>query len=130
MQTKQTNALNSATNLSVLMAKYIAFMNSVQAYLADYNQSTWDAVWSQLPTAEVNADGTLGTADGTPNNARPITVPAGAPLLMSRNDLIGAKALLDVLNTLYTQAGGTVSVPAQAPAKTAALLAPNTTGQA
>lgn len=77
-----------------------------------------------MPTAATNADGTIGVADGSPNGANRITAPVGSPLLMSRNQLITAKALIDTLTTLYTQAGGTIAVPNQSPATTAALLAP------
>lgn len=127
MQTPQSNACASATNLAALMGQYAAFMKAVNQWLTDYNQNTWDTYWAQLPTAATNADGTIGAADGTPTSTHVITVPSGSPLNMTRNQLITAKALLSSLQTLYSQAGGTLTVPNQAPAQTAALIAPNIT---
>lgn len=122
MNTPQNNAIASAQALASIMGQYISLMNSINAYLTDYNINVWDTYWAQLPTAAVSADGTIGSADGTPTSTHPITVPSGSPLLMTRNQLITAKALAGTLQTLYTQAGGTLNVPNQSPATTAAIL--------
>lgn len=126
MNTPQVSACNSAVQLSQLMADYILFMKSINAWLNDYNQNTWDTIWAQLPTAATNADGTVGTADGTPMSTHVITAPSGSPLYVTRNQLITAKTLASTLATLYTQAGGSLTVPNQAAAQTASIIAPNT----
>lgn len=125
MQTPQANAIKAAQSLASLMTSYVSFMNAVTAWRADNSVNTWDAIWVQMPTAATNADGTIGVPDVIPVSTNRITVPAGSPLLMTRNQLITAKSLLDTLVTLYGQAGGTLAVPNQSPATTAALLAPS-----
>jgi hypothetical protein len=125
MDTPQVNAVKSANQLASLMGQYIQFMKAANAWLADNDRNTWESTWANLPTAATNADGTIGAADQAPTSGRLITVPAGSPLLMSRNQLVKAKDLLTTLQTLYTQAGGTVAAPAQPASQIAASVAPN-----
>lgn len=129
MPTPQQQAVASAQNLAALAAQVIHLGNAIDSWLKDYNQNIWDTYWNAMPTAAISTDGTIaGSNDVSPNAAHPINVPVATPLLMSRNQLITAKTAVSTLQTLFAQAGGTLTVPNQAIVQTCALIAPNTIG--
>lgn len=129
MPTKQANAIAAAQSLQQLVSRLIGLYDAAQAWSTDYNQNVWDTVWSAMPTVNINADGTPAASnDATPNTAHPINVPTGAPLLISRNDLINAVTLLQSFQTFMTFTTGTISAPSQTNIKSASLVAPNTVG--
>lgn len=78
-------------------------------------------------TLSANYNGSTASAAGwntsTPNSAHPIFAPY---LLLSRNSLITAKTALSTLQTVFSQAAGTVTMPNQTILQTAAILAPGT----
>lgn len=108
MANKQDRAVAAANQLIQIAAQMLAVRQAAQAYLAQDTSENYDAVFSAMPTAVFNADGTVGTADGSPVLTHPISVPAGAPLLRSRNQLNSMKLLLsDFMNFLNNAAVAT-----------------------
>jgi hypothetical protein len=118
----QTSALNGANAVIALMQQFVSLNQAVTTFMADYNQNNWDTYWQQMATVAVNADGSPGAADGTVNTAHPINLPAGAPILVSRSALINGVSMLQLFQTFMSQAAGTITMPAQANAKTAYLV--------
>lgn len=127
MPTPQQQAIVSAQNLQALAAQVIHITNAADAWLKDYNQNLWDTYWNALPTAPINADGTISaTLDTDPVAGHPIAVPSQAPLLISRTQLVNAQAAMAALQSILQTENQQVTTPAQAIVKTLALLAPNT----
>jgi len=119
----QTNALNSASQLVALMGAFESLSNQTDQYIKDYNQTNPDALWQHMATVTVGADGSpAGTNDGTPNNANPINLPAGVPILVSRNALINGITMLLKFQTFMAQAGGTLTLSGQANTTTTYLI--------
>ena len=121
----QTAALSAAQQLISLMAQFEQLSNNVDAFMKNYNQNTWDTFWSAMATVATNADGSPGTADGTPNTAHPISLtPPGAstPLYVSRSSLINGVTMIQKYQTFMSQAGGTLALSAQANVTTVYLV--------
>lgn len=80
-----------------------------------YTQLTLSTVLAALPTCAVNADGTLGAADGTPNPAHVIDtrVIAGLNRAISANDLASLSTFSGAVIALAS--GNTVTQQGQAP---------------
>lgn len=71
--TKQTRAILAANTLMMTLAPQAeALYNAFQKFLAEYNAEQYATTWNALPTCAQNADGSLGTADGTPTAGHPI----------------------------------------------------------
>jgi hypothetical protein len=121
MNTQQA-ALQAATALVTLMATFEALSDQVDAYVKGYDQNVWDTYWGAMPTVAVNPDGSPGPADAEPVDTHPINLPAEAPLLVCRNDLINGVSMLGAFRTFMAQAGGTLALAEQANVKTAALI--------
>jgi|SRR5262252_6017693 len=72
MPTVQSQAIQNANTITQLAAQllnlYIAIQNVSNAWTDDGTANAINA----FPTAPQNTDGSLGTADTTPNNAHPI----------------------------------------------------------
>jgi len=119
----QTSALNAAQQLVALMGGFESLSNQVDQFMKDYNQTNPDGLWQHMATVTLGTDGAPAqTNDGTPNNANPINLPSGAPILVSRNNLINGILLLQKFQTFMTQAGGTLAMSAQANTATAYLI--------
>ena len=74
MQSKQQDAISAANDLGNLMTILRFARDQAQAFVTKYNNAGWSATWAAMATAAQNADGSLGTADATPNTAHPIAV--------------------------------------------------------
>lgn len=119
----QVAALNAAQQLIALMGAFESLSNQVDAFMKSYAQNNPDARWQAMATVSIGNDGSPAqTNDGTPNNANPINLPAGAPILVSRSALINAVTLLQKYQTFMSQAGGTMTLSAQANTATAYLV--------
>ena len=118
----QEAALQAASAMVTLMATFEAISDQVDAYMKGYDQNVWDAYWSQMATVAMNPDGSPGEPDAAPVETNPINLPAGAPLLVSRSELIGGVTMLGLFRTFMAQAGGTLALAEQANVKTAALI--------
>jgi hypothetical protein len=95
-QSPQQSAIAGAQALAALMTLAKQLRDQGAALLTARNSEGWDAIWAALPTAALSADGSLGAADGTPNNAHPIN---GFGLFRSKAQLTdGAVFLSDFVN--------------------------------
>lgn len=123
MASPQSNALAQASNLVQLMVQFENLSNSVDAYMKGYNQIVPDTYWQHMATVAVGTDGNpAGSNDATPNTANPINLPVANPILVSRSALINGVTMLGKFQTFMSQAGGTLTMSAQANVQTAALI--------
>jgi hypothetical protein len=74
--TKQQAALTAISSLVSIINQAVSMRAAVDALLAEYNSENYSATWAGMATAQLNADGSIGTPDSTPNPADPITVGA------------------------------------------------------
>ena len=94
--TKQTGAVNAATQLVGLAQQFQSIRAAAKAFVDQYNSEGWNNFWNAMATAAVNADGSLGAADGSPNTAHPITV--GNVNKSATSLIAGVTLLQDFLN--------------------------------
>lgn len=106
--TPGTQAINLANDLLPVMQLLQQARNAGDDWLKKYTALAASTAWNAMATAPANADGTLGAADGAPNNAHPIDtrVAAQAGLLVpvSANSLVNGAALLQALDAFFTNA--------------------------
>jgi hypothetical protein len=119
-QSKQQTAIAAAQTVASLMQQLRSIHDAVNAFMATNTNNSYDTTWVAFPTTVFASDGTVGTADGTPNNAHPISVPVATPLLVSRNDLLTAVGCLTNFQSFMT--GVAVTTQANTPRKFADLL--------
>src|SRR4029077_14269975 len=104
--TPQSQAINGANDLLFVMQQLQQVRATVDNYVRQYTASNYSAAWNAAATAAQNTDGSLGTADGTPNTAHPIhTRLAGAANLsipISAANLVNGVALLQALQAFFT----------------------------
>lgn len=82
--TKEDAAIAGANELFGYMQQLKAIRLGMTDFLKKYNDETWSTVWASLATAAQNADGSLGTADGTPNTAHPIDTRVGTQTALNK----------------------------------------------
>ena len=70
--TPNDRAITAANTLIALASQLELLTEQALAFQAAYGVQNWPTVWSALGTTATAADGTLGTADGTPNTAHAI----------------------------------------------------------
>lgn len=106
MATQQTQAVNGANDLLFVMQLIQQARAAADNWLKQYTASAYSTTWDAWPTAAQNADGSLGTADGTPNNSHPIDTRiaalAGLATPLSANNLVNGAALLTALDAFFT----------------------------
>lgn len=109
--TPQSQAINGANDLLAIMQQFQSARAAADNWLRQYNASNWSAVWNALATAPANADGSLGTADGSPNTAHPIDTrvasQAGLQTPISAANLVNGAAIVTALDAFFT--GGVVA---------------------
>lgn len=93
--TPQSMAAQAANRLLGLMQTFQTFRREVNDFVTQYNDFGFNTIWNALPTAPQNTDGSLGTADGSPNTAHPIDTRVVSMLLMS----MSATALINGVST-------------------------------
>lgn len=94
--TKQTGAVNAAIQLVGLAQQFQSIRAAAKAFVDQYNSEGWNNFWNAMATYVINADGSVGTADGSPNVAHPISV---SGVNKSATSLIAGVTLLqDFLN--------------------------------
>lgn len=86
MGTKQDHAVTTANDVVAFAQTLETILDQARSLSARITAQDYITVWQSLSTAPWNADGTLGTADSTPNNVHPITV---GGINLAANDLIG-----------------------------------------
>lgn len=102
---KQQAAIDFANVLIAAGPQIQSLINFIDGSVKKYNAENYSTIFNAWPTAPQNADGTLGTADGTPNNAHPIdTRVAGLSGLtrnVSANQLVACVTLFLQLQNLF-----------------------------
>jgi hypothetical protein len=110
MANKQDKAISQANALISLVGQFQSLRSAVNEYVNQYNSEAYNTVWNALATAAQNTDGSLGTADGTPNVAHPIDTRVVTALsrAVSANQLISAVTyFMDYQKFLTNQAVST-----------------------
>lgn len=72
--TKSDSAVLMANQLIAICIATKNLNDQIVAFNTKNTDLSPDTIWRQMATATPNADGSQGTADGTPNLAHPITV--------------------------------------------------------
>ncbi len=70
--TKQSRAINAANSLMAIAQQLSGLRATINQFVTQYNSEGYSGVWSSLPTAAQNADGSLGAADGASTPGHPI----------------------------------------------------------
>lgn len=94
MPTPQTQALDVANNLIGLSAQLIGVYNACKAVQTQWTDDNVANMLALQATAVLNADGSVGVADGAPNVAHPMT----HPLLLrslSQTQITQLKGIID-----------------------------------
>lgn len=109
--TPQSQAINGANDALFCAQQLQQVRATIDNFLKQYVAANYSAEWNAFATAPANTDGSLGTADTTPNNAHPIdTRIAGLANLQAptaANDLTNLVALFQALDNFFTN----VAVP-------------------
>lgn len=111
--TQQSQSIQVANNLCAAASNFLAVFQQMVGLDAAWTDNGVAAVLAALPTAALNADGSLGTADGSPNVAHPIDTRIVTSLqhMLSSNQIGSLKTILDELvsyvngSAVATQAG-------------------------
>lgn len=110
--TVQSQAIQNANTIMSLAAQLLALSSAItqvgNAWTDDSSANTLNA----MATVALNTDGSQGTADGSPNNAHPLSLTLFPTLTrsISSNQIA---SMLTVLQTIPTLVGGS-AVGAQA----------------
>lgn len=72
MKTKQFSAINSLNEVLAIALEFKTLRDRVNAFVVSYNSENFGAIWANLPTVAVNADGSLGVGDLNPVVTNPI----------------------------------------------------------
>lgn len=95
--TQQSQAIQVANSLFGLAAQLMSIYTQMVALDAAWSDNGLAAVIAAMGTVTLNADGSLGTVDSTPNVAHPLN-PATYPTLqraLSSNQIAQIKTVLD-----------------------------------
>ena len=94
MANNQTHVINVANELIALGQQLKAIYDSYNIVALQWNDDTIATLLNNQTTGSVNADGSVGAADGSPNVTHPIT---NAQLLkaLSANQITSVKTILD-----------------------------------
>ena len=97
--TKQTQTVDIANQIIALAAQIRSVYDQANSLASKYTNQATVATLTGLPTAALNADGTLGAADGSPVAANPIDtrIVTGLNRAISKTKLVAAKGVLDDL---------------------------------
>ena len=90
-QTLQETVIAAAGEVIAFGQRFASLRADVDAYLARNDVQNYPTSWASLATAALNADGTIGTDDPTPDVTHPITV---GNIFRSSNDLAAMVAML------------------------------------
>lgn len=109
--TPQSQAINGANDLLSVMQQLQQVRATVDNFVRQYVAANYSAEWNAFPTAIAATDGSLGTADGSPNTVHPIDtrVATMANLLipLSAANLVNGVAIFQALQNFFT--GGVVA---------------------
>lgn len=112
--TQQSQAIANANTVLSLSQQLLTLYNAIIAANNAWNDDASLTVLQNMGTVALNADGTLGTADGTPNNAHPLNIGTYTALsrAVSVNSLASALTQLNAVVAFVngSQAGPTAGV--------------------
>ncbi len=104
MSTKQDQAISAANQVVGLMQTFKGLRQAVNDFVTQYNSEGYATVWQSFKTAPLNADGSLGTADNSPNTANPVDTRQYAALqkAVSATQLVNGVAMLEAFQAFLT----------------------------
>jgi len=104
--TQQSAGVNGANLLYNAVQQLRLLRSAVNEFVTQYNDNSWGTVWAAFATAAVNADGSLGQADASPNAAHPIDtrIISGLQSDRSVNDMTSAVTALEAFQSFLTGA--------------------------
>ncbi len=104
--TKQTKAVAAAAAVETIAQQLSALRATIENLVTEYNSEGYSTTWGNLATAALNADGSLGTADGTPTSGHPIDtrVVAGLPKAVSASQLVAGVTMIEQLQNFFSNA--------------------------
>lgn len=70
--TKLDRAIIAANNLIGISVTLRGLRGQINDFVTNYTDEGFSTIWSNFATAAQNADGSLGTVDGSPNVTHPI----------------------------------------------------------
>jgi hypothetical protein len=94
MATPQTQAIQVADQLIQLSQDLMAVYNQMVVLDAAWTDQAVATTLAAMQTSSLNADGSIGAVDGTPNVAHPISV-GGMTRSISSNQVAQLKTILD-----------------------------------
>lgn len=104
MATGQDKAIAAGNTVIGFMSQLQGLRQQINDFITQYNSEGYSTIWNNQATAPQAANGTLGTADGTPNVAHPIdTRVAGQTLnkAVSANQLVAGVVVLQQLQNFF-----------------------------
>lgn len=104
MAATQTTYVAQAQTVQSLANQMLLLYNQIRSINSETTNNGAQNGWKAMATAVQNADGSIGAADGAPNNAHPITV-GTPPLNMAANDLINALNILILVSQVLDGSG-------------------------
>jgi hypothetical protein len=84
-QSRQDKALAQANALLATMVQFQGLRSSLDELLYQYQNEGYNGIWANLATCALNADGSLGAADASPNTAHPIDTRVGNNGVLTRS---------------------------------------------
>ncbi len=112
MATEQTQAIQNANAIISLAGQLLTLSQQITSASNAWTDDSTANVLNAMGTVTLNADGTLGAADGSPNVAHPLNL-ALYPALSRALSANQIAALLTILNNIPTYvAGSAVSATA------------------
>lgn len=100
----QTQCVNLAGRLVNLSQALRSIREQYRTVIDEYNKLGASTVWAAMATAALNADGSLGAVDATPNTAHPITV---GNINHPQTDLVNGINMLNQLESFWGNAAVT-----------------------
>lgn len=104
--TLQSRAINAANGMLAISQQLSALRATINQFVTQYNSEGFSTVWNALGTCAQNTDGSLGTADGSPNTAHPINTGTYTTLnrAVSATQLINGVAMIEQLQNFFGNA--------------------------
>lgn len=104
--TQQSQAIANANILISLAGQLLSIYNTMVVLDGSWTDQSTATVLAALQTVALNADGSLGAPDASPNSAHPINAPSFPPLAraLSSTQITQIKTILD---GIVSYVGGT-----------------------
>lgn len=96
--TPSEKAIALSAQLESVANALAAVKQTIDGIVDVYNNEGIRTIWEAMATAAVNADGTIGTPDGSPVLTNPITV---GNIHLSSTKLVAAVVMSEAFQTFY-----------------------------